>query len=392
MANGKEVHVVFFHRCMFENVFICRSIQTRRDETRRLMYANPARPRHFAVEKLDYRIMTTADTDGAVVKCGKFFLRQIFGSVRKIISHSRVLRRFLSLKGLPTQESSTLLIFRYMTDAIDMIETANGVMIASIDADKMGAHLDAITSRWLRKRGRFVEGNDPEVGLYKKLFRLKFIYNHLDEVYSDKYNIYQAAYVDLAYTVRAVLCFVMQIISFAALLTAGSGGSGLTSLAGDRRSTVDVVLIVVTIMFMFFNLPANSITSSMSHNVVMFHVFFQMKMYGRLAFVTMDLVVNFFIISLMPVVSARLLSDTTDSSSIVTKSLSVFFVTSLDDSAITKSESNNMSASQTALLRDVTEKVDHFVDSDLLWVVAYLPWVEMLLLVASVTVSYSILL
>ncbi|CAN0574569.1 unnamed protein product, partial [Ectocarpus sp. 12 AP-2014] len=307
------------------------------------MYANPVRPRHFADESLDYRIMTNADSDNAAVRCGKFFLRQVFGSVRKIIIHSRVLRRFLSLKGLPTQQG-TLLIFKDMADAIDMIETANGVMISSIDADKMGAHLNAITSRWLQKRGRFVE-NDPETGLYKKLFRLKFIYNHLDEVYSDKYNIYQAAYVDLAYTVRAVLCFVMQTISFAALMKEGRG-SGETSLAGDRRGTVDVVLIVVTIMFMFFNLPTNSITSSMSHNVVLFHVFFNMKMYGRLAFVVMDLVVNFFIISLMPVVSARLLYDTTDSASIVTKSLSVFFVTSLDDSAVTKSESNNMSESQ----------------------------------------------
>lgn len=353
------------------------------------MYAKPVRPRYFADESLDFGTMTRSDSDHVVVKCGKFFLRQIFGSVRKIIIHSRVLRRFLSLKGLPTQQD-TLLIFKNMTDVIDMIEATNGVMISSIDTDKMRHHLNAITSHWLQKRGRYVE-NDPEIGLYKKLFRLKFIYNHLDEVYSDKYNIYQAAYVDLAYTVRAVLCFVTQIISFAALTKEGEG-SGDTSLAGDRRSTVDVVLIVVTIMFMFFNLPANSITSSMSHNVVLFHVFFKMKMYRRLAFVAMDLVVNSFIISLMPLVSARLLYDTADSASIVTASLSVFFVTSLDDSAITKSESNNMSTSQSALLRDVTEKVDSFVDSDRLWFAAYLPWVEMLLLIASVTASYLVLL
>lgn len=353
------------------------------------MYAKPVRPRHFAGENLDFRAMTTSDSDHFVIKCGKFFLRQMFGSVKKIIIHSRVLRRFLSLKGLPTQED-TLLILKNLTDVIDMIEGTNGVMISSIDTDKMRHHLNAITSHWLQKRGRFIE-NDPEIGLYKKLFRLNFIYNHLDEVYSDKYNIYQAAYVDLAYTVRAVLCFVMQIISFVALMKDGEG-SGDTSLAGDRRSTVDVILIVVTIMFMFFNLPANSITSSMSHNVVLFYVFFKMKMYGRLAFVAMDLVVNSFIISLMPLVSARLLYDTADSASIVTTSLSVFFVTSLDDSAITKSESNNMSTSQGALLRDVTEKVDSFVDSDRLWFAAYLPWVEMALLVASVTASYFVLL
>ena len=47
---------------------------------------------------------------------------------------------------------------------------------------------------------------------------------------------------------------------------------------------------------------------------------------------------------------------------------------------------------QTALLRDVTEKVDFFVDPDRLWVVAYLPWAEMLLLIASVTASYTVLL
>ncbi|CAM9732525.1 unnamed protein product [Ectocarpus sp. 12 AP-2014] len=352
------------------------------------MYACPARPRHFVDGSLDLRIMTTSDSDHLMVKCGKFFLRHMFGSVRKIISHSRVLRRFLSLKGLPAQQG-TLMVFKDMTDAIDLLETMNGVMITHIDTEKVGVHLNSITSRWLEKRGRFV-ADDPQTGLYKKLFRLKFIYNHLDEVYSDKYNIYQAAYVDVAYAVRAVLCFVMQIISFAALMKEGEGG-GETSPTGDRRSTVDVVLIVVTIMYMFFNLPANSITSSMSHNVVLFHVFANMKMYGRLLFVSMDLVVNSFIISLMPLVSARLLYNTADSASIVATSLSVFFVTSLDDSAITKSESNNMSASQSALLREVTEKVDSFVDSDRLWVVAYLPWLEMLLLVASVTASYALL-
>lgn len=354
------------------------------------MYANPVRPRHFfADESLDFRIMTTRDTDHAFVKCGKFLLRVMFGSVRKIIIHSCVLRRFLSLKGLPTQQG-TLLVFKDMADTIETIETTNGVMISNIDTDKMGCHLDAMTSRWLAKRGRFIE-NDPETGLYKKLFRLKFIYNHTNEVYSDKYNIYQAAYVDSAYAVRAFLCFVMQMISFAALMKEGEG-SVETSLTGDRRSMVDVVLIVVTILFMFFNLPANSITSSMSHNVILFHLLVSMKMYRRLVFVAMDLVVNSFLISLMPLVSARLLYNTADSSSIVATSLSVFFVTSLDDSAMSKSESNNMSSSQSAFLRDVTEKVDAFVDPDYLWVVAYLPWVETLLIVASVAASYSLLL
>ena len=353
------------------------------------MYICAARPRQFMDEKIDFRIMTTVESDHQVVKCAKFFLRQMFGSVRKTIIHSRVLRRFLSLKGFPTHQG-TLGIFKNMTDVIDVIETTNGVMISHIDTDKMGEHLNSITSRWLEKRGRFVE-NDPDTGLYKKLFRLKFVYNHLDEVYSDKYNIYQAAYVDSAYTVRAFLCFVMQIMSFVALMREGEG-DGETSLTGDKRSSVDVILIIVTIMYMFFNLPANSITSSMSHNVVLFHVFVKMKMYERLVFVTMDLVVNSFIISLMPLVSARLLYDTPDSASIVATSLSVFFVTSLDDSAITKSESNNMSTSQSALLRDVTEKVDSFVDPDRMWVVAYLPWLEMLLLLAAVTASYSVLL
>ena len=353
------------------------------------MYARSGRPRQFVNEKLDFRMMTTSDSDHVLVKCGKFLLRLMFGSVRKTIIHSRVLRRFLSLRGLPTQKG-TLAIFENMTDIIDVIETTNGVMISHIDTDKMGKYLNSTTSRWLQKRGRFVE-TDPETGLYKKLFRLKFIYSHLDEVYSDKYNIYQAAYVDSSYSVRSFLCFVMQIMSFAALMKEGKG-DGHTSLAGDSRSLVDVILITVTIMYMFFNLPANSITSSLSHNVVLFYVFLKMKMYGRLVFVTMDLIVNSFIVSLMPLVSARLLYDTADSTSIVATSLSVFFVTSLDDSAITKSESNNMSISQSALLRDVTEKVDDFVDADQMWVVAFLPWLEMLFLVSAVAASYSVLL
>lgn len=273
---------------------------------------------------------------------------------------------------------------------MDVIETTNGVMITEIDTDKVRQRLGEVTARWVQKRGRFV-ANDPETGFYKKLFRLKFVYDHLHDVYADKYNIYQAAYVDSAYTVRALLCFVMQVISFLALMNEG-GGDGETSLARDDRRPVDMVLIIVTIMYMFFNLPANSITSSMSHDVILYDAFARMKMYRRLVFVAMDLIVNWLILSLMPLVSARLLYKTADSASIVATLLSVFFVTSLDDSAITKSESNNMTASQTALLREVTERVDSYVDLDGMRVVAHLPWVEMLFLVASVIASYVVLL
>lgn len=357
------------------------------------MFSHRTRHNVFVDESLDHRILIESDTDPMVVSIIKFLLRHVFSSVRLTIVHSRVLRRYLSLKGIPSSESTLKKLqscFSEDVSVLDVIETTNGSMIAHVDRDKMRKLLGSITSRWLEKRGRFI-ACDPETGFYKKLFRLKFVYDHLEEVYSDKYNIYQAAYVDSAYTVRALLCFIMQTISFAALMNDG-GGDGETSLTSDDRSTVDVVLIIVTIMFMFFNLPANSITSSMSHNMILFHLFTKLKMYGRLVFVAMDLFVNSLIISLMPLVSARLLYKTADSASIVATSLSVFFVTSLDDSAITKSESNNMSTSQTALLRDVTEKVDFFVDSDRMWVVAYLPWVEMLLLIASVTASYTVLL
>jgi len=357
------------------------------------MFAHPTRQKNFLDEHLDYRILTESDTDLFFVKVGKFVLRHLFSSVRLTIVHSRVLRRYLSLKSLPSTEE-TLQKLRSFVDndvsVVDVIETTNGSMISNIDTEKTRALLGATTSRWLQKRGRFLDG-DSETGFYKKLFRLKFVYDHLHDVYSDKYNIYQAAYVDSAYTVRAFLCFIMQSISFMALMKDG-GGDGETSLANDDRSTVDIVLIIVTIMYMFFNLPANSITSSMSHNIILFYLFTRMKMYRCLVFVTMDLLVNSFILCLMPLVSARLLYNTADSTSIVATSLSVFFVTSLDDSAITKCESNKMSSSQTALLRDVTEKVDSFVDSGGMWVVAYLPWVEMVLLIASVAASYTVLL
>ena len=368
------------------------------------MYAaHPSRRTHFVTEGLDFQWLTVDDADNAAVRGIKFLLRHMFSSVRLTIVHSRVLRRFVSLDGSPQASSSssssssspTLTWFREMIGndsplIMEVIETTSGSLITEIDCDKVRNKLDSVTARWLKNRGRFIK-NDPEAGMYKKLFRLKFFFNHLKDIYSDKYNIYQAAYVDSAYTVRALLCFVMQTISFAALMKDG-GGTGDSSLTGDRRSLVDVVLIIVTIMYMFFNLPANSITSSMSHNVILLQIFAKMNMYRRIGFVAMDLLVNSFILSLMPLVSARLLYKTVDSASIVATSLSVFFVTSLDDSAITKSESNNMIASQRALLREVTEKVDSFVDSPHMWVVAYLPWVEMLLLVASVTASYVVLL
>lgn len=369
------------------------------------MYLRRCRTMRFVDEKLDFRVLTESDTDNFIAKCAKFVLRHVFGSVRKTIIHSRVLRRYLSLAGSddPSVQDETLASLQQMIDTdgsvLDVIETSNGAMISHIDTEQVRERLHLVTSRWLEKRGRFIK-NDPETGLYKKLFRLKFIYDHVQEVYSDKYNIYQAAYVDSSYNVRAVLCFVMQMISFAALMEEGDVGTSLTgdgnlnsnSNSSTKRSVVDVILIVVTIMYMFFNLPANSITSSMSHNVVLFHIFAKMKMYGRLVFVAMDLFVNSLIISLMPLVSARLLYKTADSTSIVTTSLSVFFVTSLDDSAITKSESNNILDSQSALLREVTERVDSFVDSERLWVVAYLPWLEILFLTASVVASYAVLL
>lgn len=360
------------------------------------MYVRRNQTMRFVDETLDFRHLTSRDTDNSVVKGAKFVLRHIFGSVRKTMIHSRVLRRYLSLAGSdnPVEQGQTLATLRQMvyTDGsvLDVIETTNGAMITHIDVEQVRERLHLTTSRWLEKRGRFIK-NDPESGLFKMLFRLKFIYDHLQEVYSDKYNIYQAAYVDSAYNVRAILCFVMQMISFAALMKEGDGGTSLAA-NGARRGVVDVILIVVTIMYMFFNLPANSITSSMSHNVVLLHVFIKMRMYGRVVFVVMDLFVNSLIISLMPLVSARLLYKTADSANIVTTSRSVFFVTSLDDSAITKSESNNILNSQGSLLREVTEKVDSFVDSRHMWVVAYLPWLEILFLTASVVASYAILL
>lgn len=354
------------------------------------VYLRPIKNRQLNDETLDFRILTASDEDNVVVKSAKFFLRHVFSSVRLTIVHSRVLRRYLSLEGLPG--GGTLETLRCMIGnddrVLDVIETANGVMISHIDTTKVREHLDSLTSRWLAKRGRFAV-NDPETGLYKKLFRLKFVYDHLNDVYMDSYNVYQAAYVDSAYTVRAIICFVMQIMSSLALVK--DGGGTLSAVPVDH-SKLDLVLMVVTIMYMFFNLPANSITSSMSHNSVLFYIFVRMKMYRRLVFVTMDLFINSFILSLMPLISARLLYKTSDSASIVVTSLSVFFVTSIDDAALTKSESNNMRDSQSALLRDVTEKVDSFVDSNCMRVVAYLPWFETLLVVGSVAASYCVLL
>ena len=191
-----------------------------------MRFSHPTRQNIFVDERLDHRILTGSDTDPTVVKFVKFLLRHVFSSVRLTIVHSRVLRRYLSLKGIPCTEPTlkTLQTFFSEEDAsvLDVIETTNGSMIARVDTHKMGKFLGSITSRWLEKRGRFI-AHDPETGFYKKLFRLKFVYDHLEEVYSDKYNIYQAAYVDSAYTVRALLCFVMQMISFAALMNDGGG-------------------------------------------------------------------------------------------------------------------------------------------------------------------------
>ena len=344
--------------------------------------------RDFLNENVDFSYINVVETDFYIVKGFKFLLSHLLSSLKLNIIHSRVLRRYVSLRSNNNKRTIQRLhtMMRSDESIFSYVETSNGTMVSHIEPEKFITHLIEINSYWIGSNTLLQRKLSRDAGFYKKLFRIQFLYNHIHDIYSDKYNVFQAAYMDSTYSLRATLCFIVQLISTIALMEKIQ----IPEYEGSR-TIMDISLIIVTIMYMFFNLPSNYITSSMSHNFLMLYIFYKMKNYRRIPFVMMDLLVNTILVSFIPILSARLLTSTTNSADIVSRSLSVLFVTGLDDGAITKSESNRLSIPQEDFLKQAVEEVDSFSDWNKLWLVSYLPWVESFLLLVSVVYAYFLL-
>jgi hypothetical protein len=343
----------------------------------------------FLQENVDFNLVNVNESDTFIKKSFVKIFSYIMSSLRLTIIHSRVLRRYVGLKGEPSKNTIEKIsnIFKNDSSIFNYIDTSNGTMITYLNAEFFNKNMETALIKWTNIHEVKDRNDRNDTGVYKKIFRLKFLFNHINDIYSDKYNIYHAAYIDSEYSTRAILCFIVQIVSATALFENTDDKGSNTS----PRKIIDIILIIVTIMYMFFNLPSNYITSSMSHNLILLYIFYKLRMYRRFIFVSMDFIVNSLIVSILPLIAARILGGVSNSSDIVSRSLSVMFVTSLDDSAMSKSESNRLLDPQNLFLKDMIEKVDSFEDSNRMHIIYYVPWVESIILIISVICAYYIL-
>lgn len=348
--------------------------------------------RGFASENPDFKFLGVSKSDGFFCRTLKRIGSYITSSIRFTVVHSENIRRYISLRS--NRVDNTLGKFINMVrdkrdedSYITTIDTDNGTMVSYIRVNVFVEVLNDLIQKWMSSHAVHTRGGHSESGFYKKLLRIKLLIDHVTYIYSDKYNVYQAAYITEGYSFRASLCFIMQIVSVYALISDTSEDD----VVSGSRSMGDYVLIVVTLMYMFFNIPANYMTSNMSQGIVMMNIFYGLGMYSRIIFVFMDIVINTILMTFLPVVSARLLSGTILSTEIVTRSLSVMFITSLDDQAVTKGESNKFLDVQETFIKNMIERVDHYDDSDRLHFIRYIPWVENASLLISVIFAYVIL-
>lgn len=346
--------------------------------------------RGFVSENPDFKFLNISSNDGFTKRCLKKLASYFTSSIRFTISHYSNMRTYVSLmsrSGPDTIERIYEMISASDNNQkdIETIQTENGTMVSQIDIKGFGEILQKMIQEWITLHPYPKRNTHRDSGFYKKILRLKILFNHVNSIYSDKYNVYQAAYLHEGYSFRASLCFVMQIVSIVVLAREPNDES-----VNESRVFEDYVLIVVTILYMLFNIPANYATSNMSQGIFMLHVFIGLGMYSRVLFVIMDMIINTILMSFLPVISARLLSATTISTEIVTRSLSVMFITSLDDTAITKGESNKLLGSQNSFLKEMVERVDDCDDSDHLGIIKYVPWMENAAILASVILSYFI--
>ncbi len=348
--------------------------------------------RGFSSENPDFKFLRVSQSDGTFYRTLKSIGSYLTSSIRFTVIHSESIRRYISLRSDKTDGTLEKLIdVAHINDlepaCMTTIDTDNGTMVSYLRVGIFVDVLKDVIQKWMSSHSVQKRAGHRDSGFYKKLLRIRILIDHVMYIYSDKYNVYQAAYITGGYAFRASLCFGMQIVSVYSLISDTSE----EDVGGGTRSMGDYVLIVVTLMYMFFNIPANYMTSNMSQGIVMLNIFYGLGMYSRMVFVLMDIIINTILMTFLPVVSARLLSGTTLSTEIVTRSLSVMFITSLDDQAVTKGESNRFLDSQETFIKNMIERVDHYDDSDRLQFIRYVPWVENAALFVSVVVAYVIL-
>jgi hypothetical protein len=348
--------------------------------------------RGFVSDNPDFRCLRVSENDNPFKRVVKRTASYLTSSVKFTVTHSYNIRRYITLKS--SDDSGTIDRIHEMSkargvpdsDVLGIISADNGSMVSHMNVPLFSEKMATMVQRWMTAHAPPARNTHMDSGFYKKVIRLTILFDHVKNIYSDKYNVYQAAYVHEGFSFRATLCFVMQIVSIVALVQQPNEKS-----ADLPRTLLDDFLLVVTLLYMFFNIPANYVTSNMSHSIILLHVFYGLGMYPRMVFVVMDMIINTILMSFMPIISARLLSATTLSTSIVTRSLSVMFITGLDDKAVTKGESNRFLESQNNFLKDMVERVDHYRDSDGLYFIMLIPWLENLALLVSLMYAYFLL-
>ena len=347
--------------------------------------------RGFTTENPDFEFLRISDRDGCITKYVKKIASFLTSSVRLSVIQSEGIRRYISLKSSTDNKTIERLIATgggdtTIRECLQTLQTDNGMMISYFKMDRVGHILDNIIQKWMISHPVSSRYTHRDSGYYKKLLRVNILIDHIRYIYSDKYNIYQAAYITDGYSFRATLCFVMQVVSILSLLREPGD-----VFSEGTRSNGDYVLMFVTVMYMFVNIPANHMTSNLSQGTFMLNVFYGMGMYSKMIFVMMDILINTVLMTALPVVSARILSGTNLSTGIVTRSLSVMLITSFDDQAISKGESNRLSDPQETFIKDMVERIDTCKDSDHLCFIRYLPWLENIALVTSLILAYVIL-
>ena len=336
-------------------------------------------PRYFShnihAEENIFGSLEISEHDNGFNKFLKTILSQCLSSIKMSLVHSQILRRYVTLpchNDINLKNDSTLSILQKLInndEILECIESDDGLTVTNINTLLLSKKIDKITREWY-KRYKPDSTNKSEVALYKKLFKISFMMNHISEIYNDKHNIFQAAYIDEIYGFRCTVTFVLQFTSYIVL----SRELNFSDVIYHDNS--ELFLITMIIVFIVGNLPTNFITSSTSHNILIMNTLFGMGYYCRMIFALMDIIINTLMIMFVPLFSASLLYGSDDALQIVFSSVSIMFISSLDDQAFSKSDSNRLLRAHELFASTLLENIDTMKDRKYIKFVQYVPWIE----------------
>ena len=338
-------------------------------------------------EEVRFKIFEEKDDDNFFQRHLKIFLVQTLSTLKQTVIHTRSLRKYITLKEGKLKSDKNLL--RHIVnevnkdvEAISVIDTNDGVFVTGVNIESLNINVYNAVTRWYSDYARNGKRRDKLEHYYKHFFRLNFLLGHLWEVYSDKHNIYQAAYVDNSYALRALLTFILQVVSYMSLFATINFDVNI-----DKFSTQEKLLLGCLILHHFLNLPSKFVTSSIANNIVLLNIFWKMRKVLSCVFTLMDVTVNTFFLILTPFYSIMFLANADNFAELLLNSIGVMYVCSLDDEAITKHESNRLLHSQEKLVTSFLSNMTLINDPNFFTIIPYLPWIESLALSACTVIS-----